>query len=98
LCSEIWTLNTPYIACVAWTGKLMRLLDTLDTTADFKLTYRTYTINAFAGSDNQASVPPDYFTSKVVDFAEFLVPSTAAGASALIASASISLAALSILY
>jgi len=96
LCSETWTLNTPYTACVAWTGKLQRDLDTKDTSGDFILSYRTYDINAFAGVDVN-SAAPDYFGKKTVDFATFLVPS-ATGATALIASASISLAALSILY
>ncbi len=71
MCTEMWTLNTPYTACVKWSGKVSRLLSTLDTTGDIILTYRTYTMQAFAGSDNAASVAPDYFGSKVVDFAYF---------------------------
>ncbi len=52
MCTETWTLNTPYTACVRWTGKVSRLLSTLDTTGDMILTYRSYTMQAFAGSDN----------------------------------------------
>jgi len=100
VCTEIWTLNTPYTACVGWTAVLARPLDTdsKDTVADFKLQYRAYTFNAFAGTNVNAAAP-DFFGSKSVDFATFNLPSNALGASALIASASIGcLAALSILY
>ena len=98
MCTETWTLNTPYTACVRWTGKVSRLLSTLDTTGDMILTYRSYTMQAFAGSDNASSVVPDYFGSKVVDFAYFSISSTAADAFGLIVSASVGVAALSILY
>jgi hypothetical protein len=55
-------------------------------------------MQAFAGSDNNASVAPDYFGSKVVDFAYFQLSSTAADAFGLLVSASIAFGTVSILY
>ena len=62
-CIEQWVLTAPEQACVKFSGKIKRLLDTTDTTEDFIIDLtETYTVQAFGGAIF-GGIAPTYFTS-----------------------------------